>query len=285
MTYFLKFPIIEYNGVQCRDLTRRAAISNTTLRIPTAFYPIEIKNEMRPDTISFDYYDDANLDWVVYLSNGIIDPYYGWYLTDDDFGAYINAKYGSLAEAQQKVEYWQVSWADDDLMITADYYDRNLPETLKKYWVPKYGVGTRIIGYQRRQEDWTTSTNRIERLTLSTQTGTFQEGERVVFSTGGVNTGSGQVVDTTVANTVDVQHLQGSWVNTSILGATSNATAHTSTNLVLTESLSPSEIVYWEPVYAYDREVELNESRKIVNLLQKDYYPSLDEQLRRDLAA
>jgi hypothetical protein len=44
-------------------------------------------------------------------------------------------------------------------------------------------------------------------------------------------------------------------------------------------------LIYWEPVYAYDHELEQNESRKIVNLIQKDYYPSLDEQLRRDLQA
>jgi hypothetical protein len=280
--YFSKFPIISYKGVVCRDITRRVKLSDSTLRQPLAFYPFELSNEHRPDTIAFDYYDDPNVEWVVLLSNGIIDPYYGWYLTEDDFQAYIQKKYGSVEESQETIKFWRNNWSEQDLNITPEYF-ASLPDPLKKYWTPRYGAGTRIISYQRRREDWTMATNWIIQHELTSQVGSFDTGERITYEALGVIQGSGQVVASS-NTTIDIQHVLG--INTgTITGIASGATAEISTTTTLSQAITPDERVYWEPVYVWDWEREKNEANKFIQILDKNYFGQLNEEMRRKLSS
>ena len=94
--------------------------------------------------LSYAYYNDSDADWLIYLTNGIVDPYYGWYLTEDQFDSFIISKYGSLEDPQQRIYYWGTNWTESDFNISVENY-QSLPDTLKKYWIPNYGVRSKII--------------------------------------------------------------------------------------------------------------------------------------------
>jgi hypothetical protein len=64
-------------------------------------YQYNVQNGERPDIIAYKYYEDANLDWVILLTNNIIDPQFEWPLDDRSFERYIRKKYGSLEAAKQ----------------------------------------------------------------------------------------------------------------------------------------------------------------------------------------
>src|SRR5574337_592455 len=94
--FFVKFPTITYNGQSALDLSRRVTIVNNTAASPNLFYPVENDAGLRPDVLADAYYQDAEQSWIVYLSNGIVDPYYQWYLNETEFEAFIISKYGEF---------------------------------------------------------------------------------------------------------------------------------------------------------------------------------------------
>lgn len=284
--FFDKFPKISYNGVDCIDLTKRVRIQDSTLRQPNVFYPYQLTAGQRPDTIAFDYYQDPNVEWLPYLSNGIVDPYYGWYLDEEEFNRHVEFKYGSIEEAVSRIAYWSTNWADQSFDISPSYYMTNLPETLKKYWTPNYGQGARILSYKRREEDWYVSTNWIERLELTSVSGEFVKDELVDFrpQIDAVNTGFGEitVID---GDDLDVRHLTGTYpIGGLVVGRSSGAHGVISAVTRLATSITLDELVYWSPTTVFDVERERNEKNKNITLIDVDYIPEFLAELRRKLS-
>jgi len=65
------------------------------------YFPLmayDVKYGERPEDIAFKYYDDAELHWVVLLTNNITDRYYEWPMTQPDFEDYLTDKYGAGSE-------------------------------------------------------------------------------------------------------------------------------------------------------------------------------------------
>lgn len=281
--YFSRFPIIDYNGKQTIDLTRRVRISDSMLRQPNVFYPFTLTNEMRPDTLAFDYYGDPGVEWMTYLSNGIIDPYYGWYLTDDEFGRHIEKKYGDIDDPQLRIHHWVTNWADADLNVSVNFYENQLPEALKKYWIPNYGMGAKIISYKRRPEDWYVSTNRIIKVDITDVTGPgFEVGELISFRKN-VNIGFGEITQVEddaiyVKNVVDIYDDLDSSIEGH--GGTSARPVGVTT---LIENIPLEEGNYWEPITVYEWENEKNEANKLITLLDVNYAPSLARNLTKML--
>lgn len=286
--YFDKFPTMVYRGVQCLDITRRVRISDTTLRLPTVFYPFTLTNETRADGLAFDYYRDPNAEWITYLSNGIIDPYYDWHLSEDDFAQHLENKYGSIEETQSRVKYWKTNWLSDRLSISPSYFQNSLPEALKKYWIPVYGLGSRVNSYKRREEDWFTVTNSLERIELGSVDGSFSIGELVDFrDAGGLNVGLAEVVQVgddyaVVKNVRDTP--TGAWTSGETLSGSSGASADVEGRTTLASDIPSAEAVYWSPVTVYDWELDLNEANKQVTLIDVDYVPAFLDDLRKKLA-
>lgn len=112
--YFSKFPKIEYNGNTIKNITLRAKVLENFKRVATNFYPYTIEDGQTADSLAYDYYDDPNYVWVIYLVNDIIDPYYDWPLSIVNFEKYIIKKYGSIAAAKSQVAYYK--------KIPIDYY-------------------------------------------------------------------------------------------------------------------------------------------------------------------
>lgn len=280
--YFSRFPIIEYRGKQTIDLTRRVKLSDSILRQPNVFYPFTLTNEMRPDTLAFDYYGDPNVEWITYLSNGIIDPYYGWYLTDDEFGKHIENKYGSIEDPQLRIHHWTVNWADAELNVSVGFYE-NQPEALKKYWIPNYGIGSKILSYRRRQEDWVVDTNCIVKIDVTNVSGPgFSVGELIDFRRD-VNIGFGEITQVT-NDSIYVKNLVGTYDD---LLSSIEGHGGTSASIVgvttLVRNIPLEEGDFWEPVTYYDWENEKNEANKLITLIDVNYAPSLARNLTKSL--
>ena len=108
MAYFYNFPKINYFDKQCRNIILNAAIIKQVLSNVDAFYPYIIKEYERPDIIAFKYYSDENLDWLVYFSNQIVDPYYDWPLFGEDFNLFLTKKYNkSVYELMSDISHYE----------------------------------------------------------------------------------------------------------------------------------------------------------------------------------
>lgn len=276
-TYFTRFPIIAYSNTDIRDLSRRVVLDNKIRNVPTVFYPYDIEHDQRSDMVAENYYKDPDLDWLIYLTNGIIDPYYGWYLTEEEFDKFIIKKYGGLDIAQQKIAYWTTNWMDNDINVTPGFFSRLIVDQ-QKYYQPVWGP-KKIMAYKRREESWTTNTNKIMDVTVA-NSDPFAIGDLIQSVDSLENIiGTGEVAGIIPPTDVDdgilqVQHVIDHWDDTVETVQLRNDETANSAVSEITEfyvNIADTEAVFWTPIYNYDMERETNEARKTIMLLDPSY--------------
>lgn len=272
--YFENFPYVFYNNKLCRDISRRVKLVESETNSPYVFYPYTVNDQLRSDQLSSYYFDDPKLDWLIYLSNGIIDPYYGWYLNDEKFEQLIVEKYSSLEQAQKKIIYYQNNWANDTTELSPSFYDNTLAKQYKKYYNPIWGIGSKIVGYRRKQDDTTMNTNRILQYTISAENSNteFIQSELIDIRITGTNTvGTGELIFAN-SSSITIKNVSGiTTANSSdtkfIIGETSGANVTVNSVITVYENFNEQEEVFWSAVSYYDYEQLLNEQKKQLKLI------------------
>jgi hypothetical protein len=286
--FFEKLPVVYYNGIQARDLTRRVKISTENGYNLNLYNPLELKANIRADHVADAYYEDAEMDWLVYLANDIVDPYYEWYLNEHEFQDYINHKYGDVTIALKKVKMYRNNWPNDDTRLPPDFYNTNLPDKEKPYWSPLFGAGANIVSYKRKEVNWTQNTNRVLEYEIELQSNTeFQVGELVDIIYSMEPVGAGEVVFAN-SSALIIQSVSGNTIaNTTwpknIVGETSKANAATTAMYTRAEPISLDESKYWSPVSYFEWEIEMNEAKKALNIVDNTYAMDVSELTRQKL--
>ena len=292
--YFKKFPLINYNGQNVIDITKRVAVSNTSILNPYLFRPEIIQRNERSDQLAREYYNDPYQEWILFLTNNIQDPYDEWYLSPNEFSDYIIQKYGSLTVPQQKVKYYLNNWSDYTGAIDLSTYD-SLDTSLLKYYEPLINGYGSIYAYQRVQQDWVLNTNHLVSYCFTNTIPTFIDDEIINITFTSNATGNAQVVSCT-NNILNVQHVIGYYINPSntintasfsITGTESNSviTLTSSNNVIINiyDAVSAPEDVYYSPYSYYQYEYDKNESKKVINVLQQSYVPQFSKNLTKKL--
>lgn len=243
----------------------------------------------RSDQLADAYYGDSELNWLIYLANEIVDPYYQWYMDDLTFNEFILEKYGEIDKAAGRIKFYRNNWYEDQNEISPTYYMNSLPYIARKYYEPVYGPKAKILSYKRKEVDWITNTNRILQydITLANSQVEFANNELVSIKHSGEVVGTGEVI---VSNStvLIVQHVSGntSANNTAtktIIGTTTGANAETASVLTLQENFTTAEARFWSTVSYFDWENELNESRKHIEVVDSGLSIDIGEQIRKTL--
>lgn len=265
--YFSRFPLVDYNGTPAKNILARVDFTEETKRDIYSNFDYVIQDDLiRPDYLSYTYYDSSQYDWMIYLSNNIVDPYHDYYLGAEDFEKYIIGKYGTLSSARDKVMFYRNDWASDESLIPESTYDSLQPE-IKKYWKPRLNANNQIAGYERVKDDWVVSTNKILELVLTADPTSFVVGDIITQSSTGAK--ATVVFIDTVRNSVVVQHVEEDFVVNEPEGLLEVN--------VLKVNISDTEINFWSKVTAYDYELEKNELKRYVNLIKKSYLPEVEK--------
>jgi hypothetical protein len=82
-----------YDYVRVKNLFRRAKIRDDFFQIATALTKYKIIGEERPDQIAEKIYGSPIYDWIVLISNNIINVRTEWPLSDSEFSDYLERKY------------------------------------------------------------------------------------------------------------------------------------------------------------------------------------------------
>lgn len=270
--YFSYVPQVTYQSFMSTDIMTRVKIKKHVVDSFTDYYIYTIPDGQRPDVVAAQQYNDSTLDWLIYLLNDIIDPYYDWPLGQSDFDNFIIQKYGSFPNSDVQIVNWTTNWYGDDSVITLAGY-ASLPANLKKYWSPIITTGNRVTSYKRRAKDLVITTNQISQLSYILPTGNNQ------FSVGDIlvdvnNSTTTAEVCWSSANTINVKNVIGS-LNTSSTYTMTNLTfAGNTANMIantLSVTLPIDELVYYNPVTALNYEIELNQAKTFILLLQPQY--------------
>lgn len=111
--YFRKLPSFEYvnrlpdakigDYIQVKNLFKKGRIRPDILDNLAFFEKYKIIGNDRPDNVAFELYDDSTLDWIILLSNNIVNIQTEWPLTQNAFDTYLREKYGVGLTTEEEI--------------------------------------------------------------------------------------------------------------------------------------------------------------------------------------
>ena len=116
MAYFDEFPDIllpsfsdgrnsSSDFSQSKNLFKRAKVRDDFFSTATVFDYYTILGDDRPDNIANKFYGDAELDWVVLISNNILNVRDEWPMSQYDLERYLDNKYST--EQLQEIHHYE----------------------------------------------------------------------------------------------------------------------------------------------------------------------------------
>ena len=158
--------ISEYQKV--KNLFKRGKLKNDIFKDLTYFTKYQIVGDDRPDNVAFNVYDDETLDWVVLLSNNIVNKQTEWPLDHQSFYNFLIDKYGSEEEIHAIHHYETQQVRDTNRTII-------VPKGLK---VPQ---NYSIEFYDSRLESYTTMSNITTEITNYAYENKIQDDKRNIY--------------------------------------------------------------------------------------------------------
>ena len=134
--YFTNLPIITYDLDRKKpsteylavDIFRRNFVREQVLSNVVSYYPYQVQEGERPDTLAHMYYGSVDFMWLIFYANDIFDPYYEWPFFGSQFQEFVKNKYGSILSAQNTVHHYE-QILRTEVAATADT-DRILEKTI-----------------------------------------------------------------------------------------------------------------------------------------------------------
>ena len=166
--YFRQVPDFEYISrnpnetyineyVPVKNLFKRGKLRDDIFGNLTFFEKYKIIGDEKPYNIAYDFYDDETLDWVVLLSNNILDINTEWPLAQNSLDRVLLEKYGSYENLYSGIHHYETQ----EITNTA---------------------GVRVLkGGTQISPTWRTNGNFIE--TINSQIANISSGDSVTPST------------------------------------------------------------------------------------------------------
>ena len=122
--YFRNLPNFEYisrinerktnkDFITVKNLFRRPVIREDLFTDFMSFTKYQIVGDERPDEVAYKVYGDSTLDWIVLLSNNIVNVRDEWPLTQQDYRNYLIEKYGNDTNALDVIKFYETEEIKD----------------------------------------------------------------------------------------------------------------------------------------------------------------------------
>ena len=99
MSYFNRFPMMVYdiknnnNYKLLPDILRRVKQRNVSASGQFIFDTYDVRNGEKPEDIAYKWFGDAQLHWVILMTNNVTNRYYDWPMNQVQFQAFLEDKY------------------------------------------------------------------------------------------------------------------------------------------------------------------------------------------------
>tara|TARA_A100001234_G_scaffold66404_1_gene58062 strand:+ start:859 stop:2922 length:2064 start_codon:yes stop_codon:yes gene_type:complete len=94
----IQFPWSEQQYKVAKNIFRRFKINDSAVDTAMYFRKLTVTDADRPDVISQKVYGTSDYDWVILMSNNVINPYFDWPMSQPVLDDYINQKYAAPYE-------------------------------------------------------------------------------------------------------------------------------------------------------------------------------------------
>ena len=156
-SYFRNIPNFEYVNrlpeshnsseyIEVKNLFKRGKIRDDIFNDVTYFTKYSVKGDDRPDNVAFEVYQDSTLDWVILLSNNIINVQNEWPLTQESFETYLLDKYETYANIQG-IHHYETKEVKNSIGATVVPKGLQVPKDFSKEFLDlNLGVYTEVGG-------------------------------------------------------------------------------------------------------------------------------------------
>ena len=113
--YFKKIPDFEYvsrlpdakisDYIRVKNLFKKGYLKEDIFQDLTLFTKYQVQGNERPDNVAYKIYNDPSLDWIVLLSNNIINIQTEWPMDQYELDRYLLDKYGSYEKLNETHHY------------------------------------------------------------------------------------------------------------------------------------------------------------------------------------
>lgn len=90
-----------------KNLFKRAKLREDIFQDLTFFTKYSVIGDDRPDNVAHEVYNDASLDWIVLISNNIINVQSEWPLSQADFNTYVTEKYNDETTLYSGIHHYE----------------------------------------------------------------------------------------------------------------------------------------------------------------------------------
>ncbi len=99
MSYFKRFPLMIYdmkndgNYKLLPDILKRVKQRNAIKDGQFIFDTYDVVNGESPETVAYKWFGDAQLHWVILMTNNVLDRYYDWPMNSVQLQEFLEDKY------------------------------------------------------------------------------------------------------------------------------------------------------------------------------------------------
>ena len=115
--YFSQVPDFEYvsrlpdakisDYITVKNLFRKGKLREDIFQNLAFFTKYQIKGDDRPDNVAFEVYGDSTLDWLVLITNNIVNIQTEWPLPQNDFDQLMVEKYGDYDTLYNGIHHYE----------------------------------------------------------------------------------------------------------------------------------------------------------------------------------
>ena len=116
-SYFQRVPDFNYvsrlpdskigDYIRVKNLFKKGKLREDIFQNLAFFEKYKIVGDDRPDNVAFEVYEDSKLDWVVLMSNNILNIQTEWPLPQTDFDRFVLDKYGDYNTLYNGVHHYE----------------------------------------------------------------------------------------------------------------------------------------------------------------------------------
>jgi hypothetical protein len=116
-SYFQRVPDFNYvsrlpdskigDYIRVKNLFKKGKLREDIFQNLAFFEKYKIVGDDRPDNVAFEIYDDSSLDWLVLLSNNVLNIQSEWPLPQTDFDRFVLDKYGDYDTLYNDIHHYE----------------------------------------------------------------------------------------------------------------------------------------------------------------------------------
>tara|TARA_B100001996_G_scaffold8137_1_gene6878 strand:- start:184 stop:849 length:666 start_codon:yes stop_codon:yes gene_type:complete len=117
--YFRQVPDFDYvsrlpdskisDYVKVKNLFKKGKLREDIFQDTTVFTKYQIKGDDRPDNVAFEVYGNSDLDWIILLSNNILNIQTEWPLPQNDFDKILLERYKTYENLYSGIHHYETT--------------------------------------------------------------------------------------------------------------------------------------------------------------------------------